>query len=219
MGRLRRRPIVGVVEIERWKRHGRVGLGMVAAGVAVAGLAYRVGVDSVAGQQAEDRIVADAQAIAGVRPEVLPVPVGLMVALAVMAVVAVGLVRRRVAAAVATIAFLVSSAGAGALLKTLLPGLGWTWPTGYHEQLSERARRAGHVDHGGVAAAHACWAAVGGCGRWDGLGESGRFGDVIAAWHRPSDVVEAVALCVVLFVVATTVGRLRESAARSVGWG
>lgn len=210
-----------MVEIEDRKRQGRIALGMVVAGVAVAGLAYWLGVRTVAGQRAEDRIVADAQAlhaITGTRPEVLPLPAVPMVVLAVLALVVVGLARRRLAAALVAIMLLSAGAGAGALLKALLPRPrlnldGWatanSFPSG-HVVLAMSIVLALLVVT--PAALRLLVAGVGAVAT--SLVASATL---IAAWHRPSDVVGAVAVCVVLFVVATTVadrrGRLGASPA------
>lgn len=221
---------MGVVEIEQRNRDGHraagsVTAGVVAAGVAVLALAYWLGVGTVAGQRAEDRIVADAravQAVTGIRPEVLPLPLAVTMALAVLTLVVVGLVRRRSAATVVAVALLVGGAGAGALLKAVLPRPRLdlsSWATansfpGGHVVLvmsivlalllvTPSALRWLVAGVGAVAASLVASATL------------------IAAWHRPSDVVGAVALCVVLFVVATTIalrrGWLVAGTARPIG--
>lgn len=201
---------MGAVEIDHQKRSA---LAMGIAGAAIVGLAYWLGVWTVAGQRAENRIVADAyalRAITGSRPEVLPVEPSTAVGLAVLVLVAVGLARRRLAGAVVAVALLAAGAGAGWLLKALLPRPRLDW----RGQATVNSFPSGHVVLvmsivlalllvtpaalrwlvAAVGAVAASWVVA---------------ATLIAAWHRPSDAVGAVALCFVLFVVATTIADRR----------
>lgn len=201
---------MGLVQIEQWERR-RLAAG--GAGVAVAGLAYWLGVWTVAGQRAEDRIVADAyalRAVTGWRPEVLPVDPSTAAGLAVLVLVAVGLARRRLAGAVVAIGLLVGAAGAGWVPKSLLP--------------RPRLDRVGQATANSFPSGHvvlvmsivlAVLLVTPAALRWlvAALGAIAASwvvsATLIAAWHRPSDAVGADAVCFALFVVATTIAHRR----------
>lgn len=185
---------------------GRRALIAVVLAVAATGLTYWLGVWTMPGQQAENRIFVDARALlaaTGAHPAVLPVSIRTAALLVVVIPAVAGLARGRIAATVAAVAVVLGGAGAAFLLKAALPrpeldpltgGSGNSFPSGHVAMVMSFVLALLLVTPAALRWLAAGVGAIAVC-----LVVSGTM---VAAWHRPSDAVGAVLISLVVFLLA-----------------
>jgi hypothetical protein len=198
--------MVGFVETDFAVRRALI---VASAAVVATGLTYWLGVWTAPGQQAENRIFADARellAATGTHPAVLPVGIPTAALLVVLIPAVLGLAQRRVAGTVAAVAIVLCGAGAASLLKAALPrpaldpipgGNGNSFASGHVAMAMSFVLAVLLVTPAALRWLAAGVGAIAVC-----LVVSGTM---IAAWHRPSDAIGAVLISLVLFLLAVAV--------------
>ncbi|HJP76850.1 MAG TPA: phosphatase PAP2 family protein [Pseudonocardiaceae bacterium] len=198
--------MVGFVDMDFAVRRALI---VASAAVVATGLTYWLGVWTVAGQRAENRVFLDARellAATGTHPAVLPVSISAAALLVVLIPAALGLARRRIAGTLAAVAIVLGGVGAASVLKAALPrpeldpitgGHGNSFPSGHVAMAMSFVLAVLLVTPAALRWLVAGVGAIAVC-----LVVSGTM---IAAWHRPSDTIGAVLISLVLFLLAVAV--------------